>query len=441
VDAGSQGSSVPANYTGLSYESSQLSHPLYFIESNRQLIELVRQLSPEGVLRIGGNTSEFTHWKPDEENTPAAGFAEPPSAGRNTAQSYTITAAAVRNLRGFLDATGWRLIYGLNLAQGTPEAAADEAAYVSKAMGDKLIAFQFGNEPDLFHHDDAKHLGWSYEEYATKWLQFEKAVRARVPDAPLAGPDVAYKMDWVEKFAAQMRGKYMLLTGHYYIGGPPANPAMNIDALLHPPKHLYDEIAVTMKTARTVGVPYRMAEGNSCYNGGKPGLSDVFASALWAGDYMLQLAQAGYAGVNLHGGGLGVYTPIASDTAGNSTARPDYYGMLMAQQFAGATMVECELQASGRNVTSYAAVRGKELLLAVFNKSSDKLTLRLENLSGWKSHRAEGHVYRLTAPAMDAKQDVKFEMTERVAGNPMAALGRGRSMTMTPYSGMLLRFG
>jgi len=31
-------------------------------------------------------------------------------------------------------------------------------------------------------------------------------------------------------------------------------------------------------------------------------MSDALASALWAGDYMLMLATAGCAGVNLHGG-------------------------------------------------------------------------------------------------------------------------------------------
>ena len=45
-----------------------------------------------------------------------------------------------------------------------------------------------------------------------------------------------------------------------------------------------------------------MTEGNTCYRGGKPGVSDVFAASLWAADYLLELASLGYAGVNLHGG-------------------------------------------------------------------------------------------------------------------------------------------
>jgi hypothetical protein len=45
-----------------------------------------------------------------------------------------------------------------------------------------------------------------------------------------------------------------------------------------------------------------MTEGNTCYRGGKPGVSDVFAAALWSADYSLLLASNDYLGVNLHGG-------------------------------------------------------------------------------------------------------------------------------------------
>ncbi len=83
-----------------------------------------------------------------------------------------------------------------------------------------------------------------------------------------------------------------------------------------------------------------MTEGNTCYHGGQPGVSDAFASALWAADYSLRVAQAGFAGVNLHGGGEGYYAPITGEP--NATKlRPEYYGMQFAQQFAGGYIREC----------------------------------------------------------------------------------------------------
>ncbi len=50
---------IPLTYAGLSYELAQLTDPHFFSPDNRDLVEHFRLLSPHGVLRIGGNTSEF----------------------------------------------------------------------------------------------------------------------------------------------------------------------------------------------------------------------------------------------------------------------------------------------------------------------------------------------------------------------------------------------
>ena len=110
---------------------------------------------------------------------------------------------------------------------------------------------------------------------------------------------------------------------------------------------------------KVLGRPFRMTEGNSCFHGGKPVVSDTFASALWSGDYMLQVAQAGYIGVNLHGGGNGLYTPIAGDSPQGFSARPVYYGMLLAERFAGSTFVEASLSAQSA-AQNRDGLRGEE---------------------------------------------------------------------------------
>jgi hypothetical protein len=131
---------------------------------------------------------------------------------------------------------------------------------------------------------------------------------------------------------------------------------------------------------RQLGRPYRMTEGNSCFHGGKPLVSDTLASGLWSGDYMLQVAQAGYIGVNLHGGGNGLDTPIAGDTAQGFVARPVFCGMLLAQSLAGSTFVESNLSASdsSQNVTAFASRSGAgRMRLAIFNKASAPMKIRM----------------------------------------------------------------
>lgn len=79
-------------------------------------------------------------------------------------------------------------------------------------------------------------------------------------------------------------------------------------------------------------MPFRLAETNSSYQGGKPGVSDAFASALGGSDLLYQLASAGGIGSNFRGGGYGWYSPVAGTPQNGFLARPLYYGMLMFAQ-------------------------------------------------------------------------------------------------------------
>jgi hypothetical protein len=399
---------IPDNFTGLSYESSQLADPNFFAPANKALVGMVRRLGVKGVLRIGGNTSEYAVWSPQGATVPVpSGVGSPDTGGKVHRQTAT-TPKAIDHLAGFLDSTGWQLIYGVNLGTGTPEAAADEAAYVWKAARRHLLAFQIGNEPDLFSNNGLRSATYGFSDYFAEWQRFALAIRARVKDAPLAGPDVAYKVDWVESFAKAAAGMASLLTGHYYAEGPPSNPAMNIDRLLSPNPRLLKSMAGFMQASRDSHLPYRMAEGNSCYGGGKPGVSDTFASALWGGDYMLQAAQAGYVGVNFHGGGQGWYTPIATTDDG-LLARPLYYGMLLAGHFAGARMVQADFDAQDSNVTAYACTAKDQMLIALFNKDQQS-SLQVSIDCGQPVQSA--NLWRLTAPTLDSTKGVTLAGAE-----------------------------
>jgi hypothetical protein len=398
---------IPADFTGLSYESSQLIHPSFFSASDNALVPFFRTLGETGVLRIGGNMSEFTTWSPvDPPETSADDTGvEGPDPGGGSVRTFTITPRSIRDLNTFLEATDWKLIYGLNLAGGTAEAAAEEAACVSRICGSRLIAFQFGNEPDLFKHNGNPKDRWTYPEFIAKWNTFEKAVRSKVPNAPLAGPDTSFKPEWVGNFAADTKGKTMLLTAHYYAEGPPTNPDMTIHRLLTDHTKFSANIVKAAELARAADMPYRMSEGNTCYNAGKKGVSDTFASALWAGDFLAQVAAAGATGVNLHGGGDGLYTPIAGSQREGFSARPDYYGMLFARPLQAATMLQAELDAQGENISAYAVQKSGRITVLAFNKSDKDTVLRVQLPS---STHARAAILRLTAPAIDATTGVQL---------------------------------
>jgi hypothetical protein len=407
IDSSKHLATVPADFTGLSYESAQLGHPEFFSAENKALIGLFRALGKQGVLRIGGNTGEYTTWSSNDadaekNHTP---LAMGPDAGTASKTASIITPQAIRNLREFIDAVDWRIIYGLNLWHGTPENAAAEAEYVVNSLGDRLIAFQIGNEPDMDHDPGSKER-WTFDHYWDTWTAHRDAVKTAVPGARFGAPDIAKEYDWITK-TAEKKPDLAFLSGHYYAEGPPADPKMTLEFLLRRGRNpATAEFAVVHEATKMLGRPYRMTEGNSCFHGGKPLVSDSFASALWSGDYWLQLAEAGYIGLNLHGGGNGLYTPIAGTLANGFTARPVYYGMLLAENFAGATMTATALstQSETQNVTAFSALDQQRVKLAVFNKAPDPVMVKFE---GAKSAR-NGKIFRLQAPRIDSKEGVTF---------------------------------
>ena len=405
-----QVSVIPPDFTGLSYESAQLAYPPFFSADNTALVAYCRTLGKQGVLRIGGNTSEFTRWTEQETAAPV-----PMAAGADTSATEKrpvtpITPASIRDLAGFLDATGWKLIYGINLGHNTPQQAAIEAKFVHETMGPRLIALQIGNEPDRYGKQGFRPSTWNFDAYLAQWLQFARAIRRHVHGVRFGAPDIASNISWVVDFAEKARKEAIFLTYHHYAEGPPSDPTMNIDRLLHPNSKFDSEVAQMQQASRSSGLPVRLVETNSCYNGGKEGVSDTFASALWGGDYMFHIAQAGQTGVYLHGGGHSFYTPIAGSLEGGFTARPVYYGMLLFDQALGSVLVESVLDAGGANATAYAVrFADNDLGVAIFNKDASK-ALRLNINPGIPVHSAE--VLRLAGPSLDSKTGVTFGGSE-----------------------------
>jgi hypothetical protein len=432
---GPKGAVVPQNFLGLSYETQQLSDPSFFSPENAGLITQFRALSGNAVLRLGGNTSDVGWWKPtpDSKMPPLPAnvvLRTPPGEKSPMDLAYSVTPEAVRNLRGFLDAVGWTCLYGINLGTNTPELAAEQAAFVAKTLGDKLEYFQIGNEPDGFWSRFRAEATWTVETYMDDWLAAVNAIRARVPEAKFAVPDVAGKTGWLAPIADRLTAmadppKVAAVTHHYYFTGPPSNPKANIHDLLLPDERVAHDAELAKAAGTKLKTAWRLTEGNSCYRGGRPGMSDVFAASLWAADYLLKLASLGYSGVNLHGGdgqmvanSLGgrlpgddlvkddpaghphpYYTPIAH-IGSKYVAEPVFHGMKFAGAFAGAEMMPLEFDPGTVNATAYAGkMPDGTSLIAIINKdAANDLSLNL---------RVPGKVHMewlLGAPSLDSAE-------------------------------------
>src|ERR1051326_1285721 len=392
VDYENDGRPIASDFTGLSYESAILSPGTYFTPDNSLLIALLRALG-EGVLRIGGNTSERTVWEP---------------AGPAAPDAIVITPAAIDRLAATLRALGWKLIYGLNLARGTPDAAVEEAAYVARALGPLLLAFQIGNEPDGFGRwTRVRPSTYDFAAVLDEWLRLAAAIRARVPAASFAGPDVAAAPDWVPAFAAAAPPGLVLLTQHHYAAGPAGDPRVSLPRLLQSSEEIAPILRSLAEASRAARLPYRVAETNSVFNEGEPGVSDTLGAALWGLDLMFRCAAAGCAGINFHAGDHNLrpgrnkaYTPIARELDGRLRAAPLYYGMLMFAQVGRGSLVPTRIEADPVGFSGFAmrAPNGR-LRVCLINKESQG-AIRAEVAPGRRF--AGASVLRLGGPAIDA---------------------------------------
>jgi len=199
------------------------------------------------------------------------------------------------------------------------------------------------------------------------WSEYRDAIIAQTPNAPLAGPaagsNVAgWTIPWGESVT---KSQFSLLTQHYYRGPGTATTA-TVDDLISTDTALAAELALLKDGAESIGVPFRIAECNSYWDGGAADVSNTYASSLWAIDMVFQCALGGAAGVNFQGGDHSHYTPIEDNFGPIVGPRPIFYGLTMAAMVGEGTLLSTELNAGSLNVTGYAVQNtagGMSLLL------------------------------------------------------------------------------
>jgi len=387
LDESHPGYTIPATFEGLSYETPMLvDSPEFLNENNKVLIQLIKNLG-QGILRIGGNSSDLIKW---------AG-----SASTAKTPANTLTTSEIDRLSAFDKAIGWPVLFGLNLGSGTAASAANEAAYVHKSLMNNLYALQSGNEPDVFDLRPGSSK-YNYTDYQQEWGAYFSAIRKQVPSAPFAGPDITpFNNKWIISFAGDENKNIRLMDGHYYVTGPASISSISYNDILTQNTKLDAYLGTLHTESSKYHLPFRISECNSVFGGGKRGVSDVFASALWALDFMWEVAGYKGQGVNFHGGGNSfVYSPVTIEN-GAFIARPEYYAMLAFKYGAvGQTIIPVTVSRPEYNFSANACVSADSTYsITLVNKeveSSFAFTIQLSKTA------STVQVARLTAPGIDS---------------------------------------
>ena len=355
-------SRIDSHYAGLSYEKDKLVDSM-FDGTNTALIRLFRLLGVS-VLRLGANAVDRCSWKgamPDL--TP-------------------ILPAHIDALAEFVEATQWQVIYGVNMARNTTANAASEAAYVASRLGPALLAWEIGNEPDLYPRHDYRPSSWGYDDYLKEWRAFRDAMRQASPGTFFSGPATAFDVArFTLPFVRDVGPTLSMLTHHYYRADRNDSNS-TLTSLLQPDLGLLTELSRLVPAAARRGVAggLRLDEANSFFNGGVPGVSNAYGTALWVLDFMFMCALAGCTGANMHGGGSGPgYTPIADRHGLAVEARPELYGMLMFAQAAQGLPLEGSVDADAAiNISIWGVARDDNGINAVLINKDAARSVRVE---------------------------------------------------------------
>jgi hypothetical protein len=419
------GPPVARNFLGLSFEVAALPQIASYAGEG-DLVTMLRSLGV-GVLRFGGVTAdEQVGWV--DEATPQPAWA-----------SRALEAGSLRGLGSLAAASGWGVLLTVGLGHFEPQAAAREAAAAKAALGSSLEAIEIGNEPDSYARHGLRAAPWTPEQYDEQVDAYRSAIEALAPGIPLAGPDTsgssAYEK-WGLSEAIYQRPA--LLTGHHYPLSCSQHPAPTISMLLSPQIRELEERSLRryLLVAQEAEVPFRLDETNTVSCGGVPGISDTFASALWAVSYVTQAMSMGAAGINLQGNPTNCvgYTPVcAADgeaaVTGQLEAQPVWYALLLAKALVGERPLRTIVGPAHRpNVvaSAFEAADGTTQFVLVDDDppGARGAAMRLHVGSGF--HGAT--VLSLTAPSPEALSGVQL------GGRAVAANGSWSQPPVLPHA-------
>ena len=331
IDRQAPRAAIPKEFLGLSFELASAGQIAEY-GSRGDFVGLLRSLGP-GVLRLGGASADTRVAWVD------------PATPRPAWASSVLDVADLRELRVLAQRSGWRVLLTIGLAHYEPRAAAREARAAKSTLGHWLAGIEIGNEPDSYGNHGLRPLPWTPSEYETQVSSYRRAIAAVAPGIPVAGPGVSGSRAFQKWGPAEVRRQHpMLLTGHHYPLRCDSVPAPTIEDLLSEKvrEKEGESLLRFLAVSQASGTPFRMDETNTVSCGGRAGISNTFASALWAVSYITRTMAAGAAGINLQGNPANCsgYSPVCAVSpttlaAGQLNAQPEWYGLLFTKALIG----------------------------------------------------------------------------------------------------------
>ncbi len=449
--------SVPHSYLGFSTEYWAM--PLW--EAHMSLFERVLALElAQGqgplLIRIGGDSTDHALFDVNLTRLPKGIY-------ELTPQWF----GKVRQLVGAIDA---RTLLDLNLVTDLPQMAGRwaHAAEMQLPPG-AIVGYEIGNEPDLYDPLYWSNIlaplarvldlrlfphGLAPDAYVQLYQSYASVLARVAPGVPLVAPVVAYPtvdLGWITRLLQAPHPRLGMISAHMY---PYSACAAPLSPLYPSVPRLLSEAATAgmaaslrpaIELAHRAGYRFRLTELNSVTCGGLPGVSDTFATALWAPDALFELLRAGVDGVNIH---VRVYAINAAFALTNRglVARPLLYGLTLFTRMLGpdARLVQLRVHdPASIDLKAWAVrVQGRALHVLLINKSTRSVRAALMLPAAGMAT-----VQRLLAPSaaarsgetLDGQQLGRDDRWHGRSGRETIEPGpHGYELTVPPFSAALV---
>lgn len=404
-DASHPGAVVPQDFLGISFEMSALPQIATYAESG-DMVTLLRSLGT-GVLRFGGVSAD-TRVAWTDEATPRPAWA-----------SRVVQASDLRGIARLAANSGWPVLLTIGLIHHDPPAAAREAAAAKATLGASLMAIELGNEPNGYALHGFRPEPWTFVQYNAEIAEYRSAIEAAAPGIPLAGPDVSGSgafESWGLGEVVNQRPR--LLTGHHYPLGCAELPPPTVTRLLSARVQRREGSSLRryMAISQASEIPFRLDETNTVSCGGVAGISNTFASALWAVGYLAQAMTMGTSGINVQGNPANCngYTPLCASTpealaAGALAAQPEWYALLLLKSLIGDRPLQTSTSSRGRPNVQVTTLLGADGTLHFVIVDRDppgarRVAMRVPVGGGFGA----GSILSLTAPSPASLSGVRL---------------------------------
>jgi hypothetical protein len=333
--------------------------------------ELQRLGSPP--IELAGQSQDFT--------APTEAAPVTPSSWEGLSL-YTLPSAFWSQLHCLLATSGDPLTVGLNGRIGLPSWAAQMVAGAQSAATNGL-SFSLANEPDLYYLPNFasldKPLAGEEAIDVGRFLQVASALEPALDGEPVTGPELSSPRSWRASLPRVIAALHARTVGvHVYPLSVCETPrAATVSGLLEPsvgstPRAL----AWVIADADAAGAPAIISEANSVSCGGKAGVSDSPAAAVWAVRFVLAALETGFREVRFHFAG-DPYDPFAM-RGSELVARPLESAMVALNQWlpVGSTIHPMSV-ARGLQAAAFAAPTGS-LMVVLDNeqRTAQRLVLK-----------------------------------------------------------------